>query len=222
MPHHLKCTQCLHCCAPGGWHCILREGWAHWCCSGGAKKRSSDGNLKEFCVQIPGERRVSCPCFLSQQGCKNCNCLNCGNYFGKQEQSTSKTELQENGKKRQNREEQFVQKNRVNSLELISQSSIDLTASTSWCESETLLFEVMLDKLGDQVNNNDVSYLTATYNTLCNLINSNALPFPVNNKTKKTGGREVETLETPGNPFQGNVHESSGIQPWHAVDNGNL
>lgn len=155
------------------------------CGKGGAKKRSSDGNLKEFCVQIPGERRVSCPCFLSQQGCKNCNCLNCGNYFGKQEQSTSKTELQENGKKRRNREEQFVQKNRVNSLDLISQSSIDLTASTSWCESETLLFEVMLDKLGDQVNNNDVSYLTATYNTLCNLINSNALPFPVNNKTKK-------------------------------------
>ena len=45
------------------------------CGKGGAKKRSADGNLKEFCVQIPGERRVSCPCFLSQQGCKNCNCL---------------------------------------------------------------------------------------------------------------------------------------------------
>lgn len=95
---------------------------------------------------------VSCPCFLSQQGCKNCNCLNCGNCFGKQEQSTSKTGQQVN------REEQFIQENRVNSLDLISQRSIDLTASSPWCESETLLFEVMLEKLGDQVNSNDVSF----------------------------------------------------------------
>lgn len=108
------------------------------CGKGRAKKRSADGNLKEFCGQIPGECRVSCPCFLSRQGCKNCNCLNCGNYFEKQEKSTSKSELN-GGKMQRKREEQFVQRNRMNSLDLISQTQANLTATTSWSEIETLV-----------------------------------------------------------------------------------
>ena len=135
------------------------------CGKGGAKERSADENLKEFCVQIPGECRISCPCFLSQQGCKNCNCLNCGNYFGKQEKLTSKSELNA-GKLQQKRREWFVQRNRINSLDLISHTQANLTATTSWSELETILFEVIFDKVGDTINSNDVTYLMTTYNSV--------------------------------------------------------
>lgn len=43
----------------------------------------------------------------------------------------------------------------------------------------------MLDKVGDKINSDDVTYLMTTYNSLCDLVNHNALPFPVNNKTNK-------------------------------------
>ena len=36
------------------------------CGKGAARKRLADGAMKEFCVQIPGERRVSCPCFVAE------------------------------------------------------------------------------------------------------------------------------------------------------------
>ena len=43
----------------------------------------------------------------------------------------------------------------------------------------------MLNKVGDKVNSNDVTYLMTTYVYNCDIVNHNALPFPVNNKTKK-------------------------------------
>lgn len=92
------------------------------------------------------------------------------------------------------REEQFVQRKRMNSLDLISQTQANLTATTSWSELETLLFDVMVDKVGDKVNGNDVTYLMTTYNSLCDLVNHNALPFPVNNKTKKQVEGKIKHL----------------------------
>ena len=80
----------------------------------------------------------------------------------------------------------------MNSLDLISQTQANLTATTSWSELETLLFEVMLDKVGDKVNSNDVTYVMTTYNSLCDLVNQNALPFPVNNTTKKQVERKLK------------------------------
>ena len=55
------------------------------CGKGAAQKRVVDGAVKSFCVQIPGERRVACPCFLAQQGCSNCKCFSCGNHYGKRD-----------------------------------------------------------------------------------------------------------------------------------------
>lgn len=57
----------------------------------------------------------------------------------------------------------------MNSLDLISQTQANLTATASWSEIETLLFEVMLDKVGDKINSDDVTYLMTTYKSLCDL-----------------------------------------------------
>lgn len=53
----------------------------------------------------------------------------------------------------------------MNSLDLISQTQANFAATTSWSEIETLLFEVMLDKVGDKINSDDVTYLMTTYNS---------------------------------------------------------
>lgn len=110
------------------------------CGKGGVQKRSGDGEMKSFCVQIPGERRVSCPCFLAQQGCNNCKCFNCGNRYGKQDNSKKEDS---NAKRKRKREEHFVQRNSVSSLHLITERNVDIT-KTSWSELETFLFETLI------------------------------------------------------------------------------
>ncbi|KAJ7380636.1 hypothetical protein OS493_007001 [Desmophyllum pertusum] len=155
------------------------------CGKGAAQKRSVDGGLKLFCVQIPGERRVSCPCFLAQQGCNNCKCCNCGNYYGKQDNSQK---LDSDIKIQRKRDKHFVQSNSVNSLQLITERNVEV-AKTSWSELETLLFESMINTVrnksdGDLLSS-DVAYLMKTFNSLCDIVNSSSLPLPVNGKTNK-------------------------------------
>lgn len=154
------------------------------CGKGAAHKRTADGAIKTFCVQIAGERRVSCPCFLAQQGCNNCRCFNCANRYGKQDNSENK-DLK--GRQR-NRDEHFVQKNSVSSKQLIKERNVNIS-KTSWSELETLLFESVINEItrkpdGD-VLSTDVSYLMKTFNSICNIINSSSLPIPVNGKTIK-------------------------------------
>ena len=154
------------------------------CGKGAAHKRTADGAIKSFCVQIAGERRVSCPCFLAQQGCNNCRCFNCANRYGKQDNSENK-DLK--GRQR-NRDEHFVQKNSVSSKQLIKERNVNIS-KTSWSELETLLFESVINEItrkpdGD-VLSTDVSYLMKTFNCICNIINSSSLPIPVNGKTIK-------------------------------------
>lgn len=153
----------------------------------GAKKRKGDGRLKSFCVQVPGERWVSCPCFLARQRCNHCNCYNCGNYYGKQVNSEHKhhSKVQIHRK----REQQFIPRNTVHSLDLIAQRNVEVATNTSWSEFETLLFEVILNTVRNKANYgmqlDEVSGLTTTFNMLCNIINHNLLPLPVNSKPKK-------------------------------------
>ena len=129
--------------------------------------------------------RVSCPCFLAQQGCNNCKCFNCGNRYGKQDNSKKQDS---SVKRKRKREEHFVQRNSVSSLHLITERNVDIT-KTSWSEFETFLFETLIStvkrKADGDVLSSDKSYLMKTFNSLCDLVNSSSLPLPVNGKTIK-------------------------------------
>jgi len=53
-----------------------------------------------------------------------------------------------------------------------------------------LMFEVMLDKVRDKDNGNEVSFSTQTYNSLCDILNSNVLLLPViKRKINQVGGK---------------------------------
>ena len=123
---------------------------------------------------------------MAKQGCYNCNCYNCGNYYGKQDNSEHKQDSKV--KSHRKREKQFIPKSKVNSLDLIAERNVEVAKNTSWSEFETLLFEVMLNTSRNKGNCDmldDVSVLTTTFNSLCDIMNYNSLPFPVNTKSKR-------------------------------------
>ena len=58
-------------------------------CRCGEERRNVNDSFVS-CSDVEGKNRTRCPCFSNNIGCINCKCYNCGNIFGRRNQTAEK------------------------------------------------------------------------------------------------------------------------------------
>ena len=109
-------------------------------CGRGAARQNKD---KKFCFQVPGERRLQCPCFRDMKKCSSaCSCFNCNNPHRARSDSSTETSTS----KKRNHGKQSLQGLRKTSLEYMLQSN-EKPKDPTWNRMEKYVLQSLVDHI---------------------------------------------------------------------------